>query len=147
MNDRDEVETTPAEAADSTIFSLLHAAHALEDRVEAALGRAGLSFAKFGVLTELVGAGRPLSLSELAGRLSCVKSNMTQLIDRLEADRLVQRVDDPNDRRSVQAAITAQGREKQAGGAVEIAKLHAEFAAVVGADDRAAVGRLLSALG
>jgi DNA-binding MarR family transcriptional regulator len=111
------------------------------------LGRAGLSFAKFGVLTELVSAGDPLSLSELAGRLSCVKSNMTQLIDRLEADRLVQRVDDPNDRRSVQAAITEHGREKQAAGAAEVAKLHAEFASVVGADDRAAVGRMLSALG
>jgi len=146
MNDRDGVETKGAGAADSTIFSLLHAAHVLEDRVEDALGRAGLSFAKFGVLTELVSAGRPLSLSELATRLSCVKSNMTQLIDRLEADRVVQRVDDPNDRRSVQAAITELGREMQAAGAAEVAKLHAEFAAVVGADDRAAVGRMLSAL-
>src|SRR6185503_19364941 len=147
MNETDTVRERQAVSGDKTIFSLLHAAHALEDRVEEALGRAGLSFPKFGVLSELVSAGRPLSLGELAGRLSCVKSNMTQLVDRLEADRLVQRVDDPNDRRSVQAAITERGREKQAAGAAEIATLQQQFAKRVGASDRAAVRRMLSALG
>ncbi|HEY7393478.1 MAG TPA: MarR family transcriptional regulator, partial [Gemmatimonadaceae bacterium] len=83
---------------------------------------------------------------ELATRLSCVKSNMTQLIDRLEADGLVKRVDDPSDRRSVKAEITAEGAARQAEGSEEIDKLHEEFAAAVGAEDRAAFGRLLAAL-
>jgi DNA-binding MarR family transcriptional regulator len=147
MNETDTVSEIQAAAADNTIFSLLHAAHALEDRVEEALGRAGLSFPKFGVLSELVGAGRPLSLSELATRLSCVKSNMTQLVDRLEADQLVRRVDDPNDRRSVQAAITEKGTEKHEAGAAEIARLHEDFGSRVAAEDRVALRRLLSALG
>src|SRR6185503_1609319 len=136
MNETDTVRERQAVSGDKTIFSLLHAAHALEDRVEEALGRAGLSFPKFGVLSELVSAGRPLSLGELAGRLSCVKSNMTQLVDRLEAEQLVQRVDDPNDRRSVQAAITEKGSAKYVAGSVEIAKLHEEFASQVRAEDR-----------
>ena len=42
------------EQADTTIFSLLHAAHALEDRVEARLAAVGLSTPKFSVLSELV---------------------------------------------------------------------------------------------
>ena len=146
MNDtavKAEVEAGP----DRTIFSLLHAAHALEEKVEQALGHAGLSSAKFSVLSELVTAGKPLSLSELAARLSCVRSNMTQLVDRLEADGMVRRVDDPADRRAVQAAITDHGRSRQAAGSAEIAKLHQEFALRVGAEDRAAVQRMLSALG
>jgi DNA-binding MarR family transcriptional regulator len=42
--------------------------------------------------------------------LSCVKSNVTQLIDRLEADGLVSRASDPNDRRSRIAVLTDAGR-------------------------------------
>jgi hypothetical protein len=49
--------------------------------------------------------------------MTCVRSNITQLVDRLEADGLVSRVEDPRDRRSVRAAITPLGRERQAAGA------------------------------
>ena len=132
--------------ADNTIFTLLHAAHALEDKLEARLASVGLSTPKFSVLSALVSSDNPLSLSELAARLSCVRSNMTQLVDRLEADALVRRVDDPADRRAVKAFITELGRERQAAGATEVARLHEEFAANVGASDRAALHRMLSAL-
>src|ERR1044071_8477254 len=97
------------ESSDTTIFSLLHAAHALEDKLEETLNKVGLSTPKYSVLNELSSAGNPLSLSDLAARLSCVRSNMTQLVDRLEGDGLVRRVDDPEDRRSVKAAITGVG--------------------------------------
>jgi DNA-binding MarR family transcriptional regulator len=139
--------TTPSTATDHTIFALLQAAHALEAKVEAALETAGLSSPKFSVLSELVAAGQPLPLSELATRLSCVRSNMTQLVDRLEADGLVQRVACPNDRRSVKAEITYAGRERQRAGAAAVARLHEAFAAAVPAADRAALGRMLAALG
>jgi DNA-binding MarR family transcriptional regulator len=144
MND---AAPAPPTAPDTTIFALLHAAHALEARLDAALERAGLSSPKFSVLTELVAANAPLALSELASRLSCVRSNMTQLVDRLEADGLVQRVDCPNDRRSVKAAITDVGRAKQIDGAREVARLHAELAAVVSETDRSALERMLTTLG
>jgi DNA-binding MarR family transcriptional regulator len=137
---------SPAGPTDQSIFALLGAAHALEARVEDALGRAGLSGPKYAVLNELVAAGKPLSLSELAGKLSCVKSNMTQLVDRLETEGLVRRVSCPGDRRLVKAEITDAGGERQRDGATEIARLHVEFAAKVGAEDRAALERLLSAL-
>jgi DNA-binding MarR family transcriptional regulator len=146
MNDRDVNETDGIASAGSDIFSLLHAASVLEDRVEAALTGVGLSMPKFSVISELVRAGKPLSLSDLATRLSCVKSNMTQLVDRLEADGLVNRVDDPNDRRAVKAAITEDGRAKQAAGAAEINRLNGAFAAALRPEDRAAVERVITAL-
>ena len=147
MNDQDVGANSNVKSPDTTIFSLLHAAHALEDKVEVALENVGLSMPKFSVLSELVSAGEPLSLSELATRLSCVRSNMTQLVDRLEADGVVQRVDCPNDRRAVKAAITDAGRERQAAGAAEIAQLHELFATKVRPEDREAVGRMLESLG
>jgi DNA-binding MarR family transcriptional regulator len=45
-----------------------------------------------------------------------VRSNITQLVDRLEADKLVVRSDDPRDRRSVRAELTEEGRSRHAGG-------------------------------
>jgi hypothetical protein len=81
---------------DTTIFSLLHAAQVLEDRVEAALVKAGPSTPN-SPSTCPGGAGDQWWRSWL--RLSC-EVNMTQLVDRLEADGLVERVDDLTDRRS-----------------------------------------------
>ena len=147
MNDRVMEAQSCAGSADTTIFSLLHAAHVLEEKVEAALATVGLSTPKYSVLSELMSAGMPLSLSELATRLSCVRSNMTQLVDRLEADGVVKRVDDPADRRAVKAAITEAGRTKQEAGAAEIARLHEMFTANTCPMDRQAIGRLLEALG
>lgn len=134
-------------AAPEVMFSLLGAARALEDRLEQQLGQVGLSMSKFGVLTQLVDAGTPLALSELAARLSCVRSNMTQLVDRLESDGLVRRVDDPADRRSVLAAVTHLGEERQAAGARELAKVREEFTATLPVGDRAVLARALAALG
>ena len=45
-----------------------------------------------------------------------MKSNVTQLVDRLEADGYVSREADPNDRRSKLAVITAAGRKAYAEG-------------------------------
>jgi len=129
------------------MFALMHAAQNLEDRLEAGLAGAGLSLAKFGVLAELVKAGEPLSLSELATRLSCVRSNMTQLIDRLEGDGLVRRVDDPDDRRTVRAALTALGRTQAQAGSAAMATIQTEFESGLPERDRALLHRLLGSIG
>jgi DNA-binding MarR family transcriptional regulator len=80
--------------------------------LNAALEQHGLSIPKLGVLQVLVEAGEPIPLGVLGERLHCVKSNVTQLVDRLEVDELVHRVADPADRRSRLAAITAEGRRR-----------------------------------
>ena len=73
------------------LFAVLHASSVLESRVEARLSEVGLSLAKLAALHRLTEAGESLPLGQLAERLSCVKSNVTQLVDRLEADGLVSR--------------------------------------------------------
>jgi DNA-binding MarR family transcriptional regulator len=99
----------PLQATDLGV--LLHAAAAAQDEVEAKLGEIGLSLAKLAALKVLADAGESLPLTQLADRLSCVKSNITQLVDRLEADGLVERQADPNDRRTRLATLTAAGRK------------------------------------
>jgi len=100
----------------SGLFAVLHASGVLESRVEARLSEVGLSLAKLAALHQLSVAGESLPLGQLAERLSCVKSNVTQLVDRLEADGLVNRMADPNDRRSRIAVLTEAGRSAYAKG-------------------------------
>lgn len=99
------------------LFSLLHTASTAEAHVESKLERVGLSIAKLAALMALVEAGESMPLGQLAERLACVKSNITQLVDRLESDGLVVRKPDPNDRRSRLAALTTAGRKAAQEGA------------------------------
>lgn len=98
--------------------------------------------AKFGVLSRLVEAGEPLTLGSLAERCSCVRSNITQLVDRLQVEKLVERVADPTDRRSIRASLTRLGRETFERG--EQAFRQAEHLALDGlsTDDRSELLRL-----
>lgn len=116
------MQPTDVNDARHLLSSVLHVAELVQDRLESALAPTGLSLAKLGALRHLAEAEEPLPLGQLAERIACVKSNVTQLIDRLEADGLVRRVPDPGDRRSVRAAITDLGRERyQAGMAAMMA--------------------------
>jgi len=137
--------TRPA-ATDQVMFSLLAAAHSVEQRLETAMEGVGLSSAKFSALTHLVEAGEPMSLSECAKRMTCVRSNVTQLMDRLEAEGLVKRVDDPNDRRGVLASVTPLGIERQAAGAKQLAQVQKEFAKTLAGADRDTLARVLAAM-
>ena len=143
MNDAENTATVTEQAPHWT-FSVLHAAHVIEDRIELALGKVSLSLAKQGALTQLALAGEPLTLSQLATRLSCVRSNMTQLVDRLEADGLVRRLDDPTDRRSVRAELTSLGRERQQAGARAMARAQSEIADGLSKEDKSALKSALA---
>lgn len=127
-------------------FLMLGAVHQMEAHLESALGRVGLSLAKFRALSQLVEAGAPVPLSSLAERCSCVRSNMTQLVDRLEAERLVERVSDPGDRRSVLAALTPEGRARHDEGARILAEAERELFAGLGETDRDSLARLVQRL-
>lgn len=134
------------EIQDESMFVLLEAARNIQERLETALEGVGLSSAKYQALEAMVQAREPLTLSELAGRLKCVRSNITQLVDRLEVDGLVRRVDDPADRRAVRAVVTDLGAERRAAGATAIGRLQSELAARVDPAERALFHRVLSAL-
>lgn len=135
-------ETSPAPLA----FLMLGAVHEMEAQLESALGQVGLSLAKFGVLAKLAEAGEPLALGCLAERCSCVRSNMTQLVDRLETDKLVERVDDPNDRRSVKAALTPEGKSRYEEGVRLLDEAEREVFARLADPERTTLSRLLRTL-
>jgi DNA-binding MarR family transcriptional regulator len=129
-----------------SLIALLEAARCVQERLESALDAVGLSPAKFQALDALVRAGKPLALSELAGCLKCVRSNVTQLADRLETDGLVKRVDDPSDRRAIHAIVTPLGEERHAAGAAAISDLQRDLARRIPASEREAFLRVLAAL-
>ena len=57
----------------------------------------------------LLEPGRPLPMGRLAGMLGCHASNVTGLVDRLEARGVVQRRPSADDRRIKVLALTAEG--------------------------------------
>lgn len=67
-------------------MQILHVAHVLEAQLEQDLAAVGLSIAKVGVLRALAQAEGPLTLGAIAESVGCVRSNITQLVDRLEAE-------------------------------------------------------------
>jgi DNA-binding MarR family transcriptional regulator len=135
-------DLAPGARAGQLIFFL----HTVEERLEAALEPLGLSVAKFGVLAKLVAAGESLPLGTLAERMACVRSNMTQLIDRLEADKLVRRVADPGDRRSIHAELTKEGRERYAAVLKTVEQAERELFSGLPENEQSVLLKLLSSL-
>src|SRR5258708_37936029 len=92
--------------------ALMRGGHVADARADDALATVGLTASKWFTLKRLVEAGGSLSLGDAAQQLACARSNVTQLIDRLERDGLVHRVPDSVDRRSIFAQITDEGRRR-----------------------------------
>lgn len=129
---------------DGALSAVLRAAERLEDRLEDALAAVGLSLSKFDAMEQLIRADEPLTLGDLAGRLRCVRSNVTQLVDRLEAEGLVRRGTCTEDRRAIRAKVTPVGLERHRAGVAAIRVVQQELAERLGPTDRAELVRLLS---
>jgi len=139
-------QVTSAPPDGGAMMALFEAARCLGSKLETALDGIGLSPAKYQALDALVKAGKPLALSELAGCLNCVRSNITQLADRLESDGLLKRVDDVSDRRAIRAVVTPLGTERHAAGSDVIRQIQVELADRITTEDRSVLLRVLSAL-
>jgi DNA-binding MarR family transcriptional regulator len=148
MNNSTETDAIGCAATDGpdqgTLSAVLRAAERLEDRLEEALGAVGLSLSKFDAMEQLLRADEPLTLGDLAGRLRCVRSNVTQLVDRLEAEGLVRRGTCTEDRRAIRAKVTPVGLERHRAGVAAIRVVQQELADHLGTADRAELVRLLS---
>lgn len=96
------------------------------------LARLGLKPWEYDVLSALRRQGKPFSLpaSELARASLLTPGAMTTRIDQLEAQRLVRRGRDPDDRRGVRVTLTRKGRST-VDRAIE-ARLEAAESAVAG---------------
>jgi DNA-binding MarR family transcriptional regulator len=128
------------------LFTLRHAADVVESFIDERLATVGLSVPKLSALDRLQQAGGSLPLGQLAARLACVKSNVTQLVDRLEADGLVERTPDAGDRRSRLAVLTPAGRDAHARGARVLAEAEEQAFARLSDDDRTRLAEIVAKL-
>lgn len=136
-------DAPPQGGGKASLFGFLAAAEQLRARIAEALASVGLSYPKYELLRHIHDAGGPLTLGILAEGQGCARSNITQLMDRLEAEGLVRRIHDPNDRRSVLAELTPAGEAKALEGVREIERVRAEFAASFTGSEREQLARLL----
>lgn len=82
-------------------------------RINQALAPFGLTFSRYEALA-LISFSRAgaLPLGKMGQRLQVHPTSVTNTIDRLEADGLVERVAHPTDRRATLASITKDGKER-----------------------------------
>ena len=83
-------------------------AHATHNRTNARMSAAGLSLARFRVLSALQSAGR-MRMNELSAALGVVPRTVTTSVDALEKEGRVTRLPDPADRRATLLDITPDG--------------------------------------
>lgn len=95
------------------LAALRMASKLMKQRMERHADQHGLSEGRFQLLIRLYQAeGHQLPLGEVADALEVTPRNITGLVDHLERDGLVERVPDPNDRRSILGRLTPAGRSK-----------------------------------
>ena len=140
MNEKASAATS---GYDAVLDVLVAVGQMIERRMEEAVQAHGLSLAKMGVLHALVQTGEPVPLGVLSRELHCVKSNITQLIDRMEVDKLVRRIPDPDDRRSVRAEITDEGRRRYSQGWQALEQARREILGALSERDREQLLRLV----
>lgn len=102
-----------ADAAPGMAFvtSIMRVQQLVLARVEKALGPHGLTFARFELLMLLdFSRAGELPLHSIGRRLQVHPASVTNAVDRLQADGLVDRRPNPSDGRSTLASITPAGR-------------------------------------
>jgi DNA-binding MarR family transcriptional regulator len=92
------------------LLQLLRTAETLWNASRIFFGRWNLSPSQFNVLNLLYDQPEGCTQAELSRSLIMHRSNVTGLVDRLEARGLVQRRDSASDRRAYRVVLTAAGR-------------------------------------
>lgn len=107
-------KTVETDVVDSIAENLFIAQMLLRKRLlhlDAAPEAGGLPVSNMQILIMLNKTGA-MSVSEISGRLSIAKPNITPMVDRLAEKGYVERLRDTEDRRVVNVAILEAGREK-----------------------------------
>jgi DNA-binding MarR family transcriptional regulator len=102
----------PEAASGMAVFTgILRSYQLLNDQIQHVMRRHDLSFARYEVLTWLAtDPDSALTLSWISKTLRIPPATVTNIIDRLEDEKLVRRVPHPSDARTTLAEITARGR-------------------------------------
>jgi DNA-binding MarR family transcriptional regulator len=136
----------PTEGAIGLLTLLINSGRHAEARLDDALAAAGLTFMKWRALDSLLKAGEPVPLKQLPAQLGCVKSNVTQLLDRLEAEGVLRRVPDPEDRRGMRVELTDAGRAAHRAGREALESATQRLFAGLAQEDRDALRHHLARL-
>ena len=126
--------------------SVMRVQQLLLARIDAALRPLGITFARYEVLVLLTFSRHgSLPLSKIGERLMVHPTSVTNAIDRLEAQSLVRRVADRQDRRRTLAELTAEGQDVVAAGTKALQEI--DFAVTgLGAEEQEQTYRLLRSL-
>ena len=131
-----DLELVPEPLADRTGFLLARAHLSSRDRADELLRPLGIVVRHFGLMTVLAAHG-PSSQQALARRLSVSPAMITQIVDDVEARRLVERRPNPDDRRSYLVTLTPEGKRTLAAARKSATSAAAEIVARIGeAGDR-----------
>jgi DNA-binding MarR family transcriptional regulator len=104
--------TASAASGMATFTAILRSQQLLSTEVEAVARQHGLTFARYEVLAWLAtDPESSLTLSWISRTLRIPPATVTNIIDRLESDKLVRRAQHPSDARTTLAVITAKGRK------------------------------------
>ncbi|MEW1910169.1 MarR family transcriptional regulator [Kitasatospora sp. NPDC085895] len=135
---------TPAEMseADHAFYGLVWAGTTLTERVDRALTKAhDLPVSWFEVMLWLANGEEPVAASVLGNSTMLSRSQVSRVLDALQARGLVSRTPSARDARSVEVALTPQGRELFAeADATRRACLAPVFTDVLDQQDLAALG-------
>ena len=138
-----EFAACPTEGAIGLLALLIKSGRLAESHLDCALASVSLTFVKWRALDNLVQAESAVGLKILPDALGCVKSNITQLVDKLESDRFVRRIPDPEDRRGTLIELTNDGRTAHANGRRALESATRELFSTFDEDDRVKLRRYL----
>jgi DNA-binding MarR family transcriptional regulator len=127
----------------AAVTNVMRVQQILQSAVDAALRPHGLTFARYEALVLLLFSRQgSLPMKVMGQRLQLHPTSVTNIVDRLEADQLVERNTHPTDRRTTLVSITEAGRQRQKSATVALTDI--DFG-LVGLDE-AQVGDLTALL-
>jgi DNA-binding MarR family transcriptional regulator len=128
-------------AADDADLAILVAAamHAVSARLRSAMDERGIERMRpsYGYVIRAVAAEEP-SVNRMAQLLGVTKQSASRLVDDMERDGFVERVENPDDRRVRRLRLTEQGRAVRSTALATSAAMEAELRRELGADVDAA---------
>jgi DNA-binding MarR family transcriptional regulator len=133
-----------ASPEEEVYLSILHTAEALSWGVSETLKGSDLTPAQYNVLRILRGAGAEgATCGQISERMVTKDSDITRLLERLDARGLITRAREGLDRRYITARITPEGLSLLAGLDEPIAQCHKRQIGHLGKEKLAALARLL----
>jgi len=133
---------------ESLVILLLNSGKAVIQRLDAKLEPLGLTTAKLWAVHSVM-LGSPVVMSVLAERMGSARSNITTMVDRLEADGILARVPSATDRRAVEISVTAKGKRLYSKATEQVQEVEDELNGYFSDREiaalRSAIGRMIGA--